>query len=110
MPRAGRESVVTRLLLTIVCFHMLSVAAIVQAQATAPAPTGPASDSRPQAARGEFVPVSELPPVDQVPAGPLVLGAYGFIWAVVLVYVFSVARRLSAVQKDLEALQHRTRR
>jgi CcmD family protein len=108
MPRVGRESVVTRLLLTVVCLLMLSVPAIVLAQT--PAPTGPARDGRPQAARGEFVPVSELPPVDQMPAGPLVLGAYGFIWAVVLVYVFSVARRLSAVQKDLEALQHRTRR
>ena len=45
----------------------------------------------------------------QMPAGPLVLGAYGFMWAVVLVYVFLLSRRLQAVQKDIDALKRQTR-
>ena len=50
-----------------------------------------------------------LPPGEQMPGGPLVLGAYGFIWAVVLVYVYMLSRRLQAVQKDIDALKRQTR-
>jgi len=110
MRHAARESAVTRVFVTIVCLFMLLSPAIMLAQAPAGTPATPAAEGRPPAAQGEFVPVSELPPVDQVPAGPLVLAAYGFIWAAVLVYVFSVARRLTAVQKDLDALQQRMRK
>jgi CcmD family protein len=69
----------------------------------------PAARPAPQAAQNEFVPVKDLPPAEQMPAGPLVLGAYGFIWAVVLVYVFLLSRRLQAVQKDIDALKRQTR-
>jgi CcmD family protein len=55
------------------------------------------------------VPVTDLPAAEQMPAGPLVLGAYGFMWAVVLVYVFLLSRRLQSVQKDIEALKRQTR-
>ena len=34
-------------------------------------------------------------------------GAYGFIWAAVLVYVVSVARRLERVQREAEDLRRR---
>ena len=61
------------------------------------------------AATDGFVPVTDLPPAEQMPAGPLVLGAYGFMWAVVLVYVFLLSRRLQAVQKDIDALKRQTR-
>ena len=44
-----------------------------------------------------------------MPGGPLVLGAYGFMWAVVLVLVFLLSRRLQAVQKDIDALKRQTR-
>jgi CcmD family protein len=79
------------------------------AQAPAPA-TAPSSPSQPPAAAQDgFVPVSQLPPTEQLPASPLVLGAYGFIWLAVLVYVWSLARRLNAVQKDFDALSKRQR-
>ncbi|MBK5296596.1 MAG: CcmD family protein [Vicinamibacteria bacterium] len=52
------------------------------------------------------MPVTDLPPVEQLPAAPLVLGAYAFIWVAVLVYVALLWRRLAAVQKDLDALTH----
>ena len=79
------------------------------AAAQTPAVQAPASTSQPAAAQDGFVPVSQLPPTEELPAGPLVLGAYGFIWVAVLVYVWSLARRLNAVQKDFDALSKRQR-
>jgi CcmD family protein len=84
----------------------LSFPVVLVAQAPSPAPPA-AAPSRPPAAQDEFVPVNQLPPTEQLPAGPLVLGAYGFIWAAVLVYVWSVSRRLTAVRKDFESLTRR---
>jgi hypothetical protein len=52
-----------------------------------------------------FEPVSEVPPGEQIPAQPLVAGAYAFIWLAVLIYVGLLWRRLAAVQKDLDALR-----
>jgi CcmD family protein len=54
--------------------------------------------------QGEFIPVSELPPQEQLPAAPLLIGAYAFVLLVLFVYVFFVARRLTAVQQELERL------
>ena len=62
-------------------------------------PAGP-----PPAATDGFVPVTDLPPDEQLPAVPLVIGAYAFMWVAVLVYVGLLSRRLTAVQKDLDAL------
>ena len=75
-----------------------------------PSPAPPvASPAAPKAAQDEFVPVTNLPAAEQMPAGPLVLGAYGFIWAAVLVYVYLLSRRLAAVQADIDALKRQTR-
>ena len=78
------------------------------AQAPAPVPAAGSPAQQPAAQDG-FVPVSQLPPAEELPPGPLVLGAYGFIWAAVLGYVWSLARRLNAVQKDFDALAKRQR-
>ena len=86
----------------------LCVPAVAAAQTPAPA-QAPASTSQRAAAQDGFVPVSQLPPTEELPPGPLVLGAYGFIWVAVLVYVWSIARRLNAVQKDFDALSKRQR-
>jgi hypothetical protein len=59
----------------------------------------------------EFVPISELPPQEQLPAAPLLVGAYVFVLAVLFGYVYSVAGRLTAVQRDLARLEsEQTRR
>ena len=62
------------------------------------------------AATDGFVPVTDLPPAEQLPAAPLVLSAYAFIWVAVLVYVGLLWRKLGAVQKDLDALKHTPQR
>jgi CcmD family protein len=53
----------------------------------------------------EFVPVSELPPQEQLPSAPLVVAAYSFVWLALGGYVFSVARRLTSVQRELNRLE-----
>ena len=53
----------------------------------------------------EFVPVSQLPPQDQLPAAPLLVTAYAFVWVALFGYVVSVARRLTKVQTEVERLE-----
>lgn len=52
----------------------------------------------------EFVPIDQLPPQDQLPAAPLLIGAYVFVWLAVGGYIWSVARRVSRVQREVERL------
>jgi CcmD family protein len=44
---------------------------------------------------------------DEVPAGPFVAIAYGFIWIAILGYVLFVARGLSRVRGELEDLRRK---
>jgi CcmD family protein len=53
----------------------------------------------------EFVPVSELPATEQLPAAPLLVGAYVFVLVALFVYVVSVARRVGAVRQEVERLE-----
>jgi CcmD family protein len=55
----------------------------------------------------DFVPVDETAPQDQIPALPLIAGAYGFIWVVMLGYVWSIGRRLKKVEGELTELEAR---
>lgn len=55
--------------------------------------------------QSEFVPISELPPQDQLPAAPLLVSAYVVVWVGLFGYLFSVARRLSVVQREVQRLE-----
>ena len=70
----------------------------------------PASAQQPPAARSEYVPVKDLPPVDQLPAAPLLVGAYSFIWLVVMFYLWTIWRRLGRVEAEMRALEQRRAR
>ena len=61
---------------------------------------------RPPAQEG-FVPVDDVASQEQLPAAPLVAIAYGFAWAAVLVYVWSLWRRLAKVEREFAELQRR---
>lgn len=52
-----------------------------------------------------FVPIDQLPPQDRLPAAPLLIGAYVFTLAAMSLYLLSIARRLSSVQRDLDRLE-----
>ena len=68
----------------------------------------PAAQGQPPGGQSEFVPVNELPPADQLPAAPLLVTAYAFVWVAVLFYVWTIWRRLNKVEKDMQALARRS--
>jgi len=53
---------------------------------------------------GEFVPLDQLPPSDQMPSAPLLVTAYAFVWVAVLFYVWTIWRRLNKVESEMQAL------
>ena len=63
---------------------------------------------QPSAGQGEFVPVDQLPPADQLRAAPLLIAAYAFVWAVLMFYLWSIWRRLGKVEVDMRALEQRS--
>lgn len=74
--------------------------------AAAPA-AGVWAQTRPPAAQDEFVPVSELPEAEQMPAAPLLLSAYAVFWAAAFVYLWSIHRRMTSLDRDLADLRRR---
>jgi CcmD family protein len=70
--------------------------------------SAPAQQPLPQSSQptqqNEFIPIDQLPPQEQLAAAPLLIGAYVFVLAVLFLYVFSVARRLTNVQRELDRL------
>lgn len=81
-----------------------SVAMPVLAQ-TQPPPV-PVSPAQPAAIDG-FVPMSSTAPREVLPATPLVFYAYSFVWLALIVYVFSIWRRMARVEQDLADVQRR---
>jgi CcmD family protein len=71
---------------------------------------GALAQQPPPQPQDEFVPVSELPPQDQLPSAPLLIAAYAFVWLALGGYVFSVARRLTTVQREVERLDSDARK
>ena len=57
----------------------------------------------------EFVPVDQLPPEEQLPAAPMVVAAYGFIWVAFIAYVFTLVSRLKRIERDLRRLEQERR-
>ena len=55
--------------------------------------------------QSEFIPIDQLPPQEQLAAGPLLVGAYVFVIVALFLYLLSLARRLSVVQREVERLE-----
>ena len=61
-----------------------------------------------QPAQDEFVPLDSVPPEDQLPAAPLLVAAYALLWIAVVGYLWSIWRRMVAVERDLSDLSGTT--
>ena len=61
------------------------------------------------AGQSEFKPADSLPPTDQLPAAPLLITAYAFVWVAVLVYVWTIWRRLNKVESEMQVLARRSK-
>jgi CcmD family protein len=66
-----------------------------------------AQQPAPPSSQEQFVPVKELPQHEQLPAAPLLVAAYAFVWVVLLVYLFSIWRRLGRVGREMDELSRR---
>ena len=62
---------------------------------------------QPAGGQSEFVPVNTLPAGDQLPAAPLLVAAYAFVWLAAMFYVWTVWRRLNKVEAEMRALEQR---
>jgi CcmD family protein len=60
--------------------------------------------------QSEYVPIKDLPPTDQMPAAPLLITAYAFVWLAVLFYLWTIWRRLGKVEAEMSALAQKTTR
>lgn len=73
---------------------LLVLPALAFAQAPAPSPD-------------EFVPISQIPAEEQIPAINLVAAAYAFVWLGLIGYVWSLGRRLAKTEDDLARLERK---
>lgn len=87
---------------------VLACAAPVAALPTATSALGPSLVvALQQPATDGFVPVYDLPPEEQLPAAPLLVGAYAFAWVMVFGYLWSLWRRLTKVEKEMGEVARR---
>jgi CcmD family protein len=80
---------------------LVMVSGVVCGAAQQPSPSAPQPSPSQQ---NEFIPIDQLPPQEQLAAAPLLIGAYAFVLAVLFLYVLSVARRLTTIQRELDRL------
>jgi CcmD family protein len=85
---------------------MLRIVFLSIALATSLAAVAAAQPARPPAAQEEFVPVSDAGQ-EQLPAAPLVMAAYAVAWLAVFLYVWSIWRRLTRVERELGDVSRR---
>jgi len=60
--------------------------------------------------QSEYVPIKDLPLTDQIPAAPLLIAAYAFVWIAVLFYLWTIWRRLGKVEDEMRTLAQKTTR
>ena len=73
-------------------------------------PAVPAFAQPPREQQTEYVPLKDLPPTEEFPAARLLVGAYVFVPIVLFLYLFSVARKTSVVQREIERLERDLKR
>ena len=87
----------TRILAVLGLVLMMMAAA--PAGTLAQPPQGPAQEG--------FVPIDQLPPEEELPAAPLLIAAYTVAWLAVLLYLWSIWRRLARVERELTDVSRR---
>lgn len=60
-----------------------------------------------QAASDGFVPMSSLPPGEELPAARFVVASYAFFLMLMVFYVWTIWKRLAKVEQDMKELGRR---
>ena len=74
------------------------------------AAASPVMAAQPPEPQDEFKPVGNSPAPEQIPAAPLLIGAYIVVLGGLFFYVLSLSRRLGAVQQDVQRLEGEIKR
>ena len=93
----------TVLRVTAAAVLVLQQSAFLASCARAEPPGAQVAQTQPQQ-QEEFVPIDQLPPQEQLPAAPLLVGAYAFVLVILFGYLIAVSRRLTAIQRDMDRL------
>ena len=85
---------------------------VIAGSAQAPPQSEPRSNTemvvkQPPSPPDGFVPASSLPSQEQLPAAPLVIGAYAVAWVLVFGYLWSIWRRLERLETELADVRRR---
>lgn len=64
---------------------------------------------KPPPAQDEYVPIDQLPPEAEMPAAPMVIAAYTFVWVAFIAYMFTLLKRVKKVEADLVTLERERR-
>ena len=57
-----------------------------------------------QPGQTEFVPMTDVPASEQLPAARLLIAAYAFVWVAMMAYLWSIWRRLGKVEREIGEL------
>ena len=63
---------------------------------------------QPGTGQEQWIPIDQLPPTDQLPAAPLLIGAYAFVWIATMAYLWSIWRRLGKIEDEMRSLERRS--
>ncbi len=85
----------------------LGGALLVAVMLTAWAPPTFAQQQPPPSPPPGFVPAGSVAPKEELPAAPLVIGAYAVAWIVVFGYLWSIWNRLGRVERDIAEVSRR---
>lgn len=86
--------------------YTLMLAAIAVVMLVMPHALGAQPQRPPTTADSEYVPVTGAEQ-EQLPAAPLVIGAYAVVWIAVLLYLWSIWRRLAHVEREIAHVAQR---
>jgi CcmD family protein len=68
---------------------------------------GSAQTRQPPTPPDGFVPAGSLPSQEQLPAAPLVIGAYAVAWVAIFGYLWSIWQRIGRVERELADVTRR---
>lgn len=89
--------------------RLIRTCALAMLLALAPLAVSAEQQPKPRQTPDEFVPLNEIPPDEQLPAAPMVVAAYTFVWVALVGYIFLLVRRVQKVEADLAALERNKR-
>jgi hypothetical protein len=65
---------------------------------------------QPSSGSDQFLPLDQLPPGQELPAAPFLIGAYAFVWVAAMFYLWTIWRRVGKLGDEMKALERRSAR